>query len=238
MNSIYYGKKKINFILTRKNVKNINLRVKPNLEVSVSANNDVPLEYIKDFVYSKAKWINRNLDYYKKTRNIEHGEKEYINGESFRYLGRQYRLKIFSSEEENVKYFRGYIHLYSYDLDDFEQKERLMEDWYKERSKIIFKDSLDRMYNLIKSYDIKYPTLRIRKMKSRWGTCYPNKNKIILNRVLIKAPKDCIDYVVLHELIHFKHKNHGNDFYRLLDILMPDWQSKKKILDEVIVREL
>ena len=113
-----------------------------------------------------------------------------------------------------------------------------MDDWYRERSKIIFKDSLDRMYDLIKAYNIDYPELNIRKMKSRWGTCYPNKNKIILNRVLIKAPKDCIDYVVLHELIHFKHKNHGNDFYRLLDILMPDWQSKKKILDEVIVREL
>lgn len=62
-------------------------------------------------------------------------------------------------------------------------------------------------------------------------------NKIIINRVLIKAPKDCIDYVVLHELIHFKHKNHGKGFYRLLDILMPDWPDKKKILNEIIFRD-
>lgn len=230
--------RKKNFTVTRKQVKNINLRVKPNLEVLVSANDDVPLEYIKEFVQSKAKWINKNLNYYKKTGDIEQGEKEYVNGESFRYLGRQYRLKTFKSEEEKVKYFRGYIHLYTNDLNDLQQKEILMENWYEERSKIIFKDSLKRMYDLVKSYDIEYPILDIRKMKTRWGSCHPNSNKIILNSSLIKAPKDCIDYVVLHELIHFKYKNHSNEFYRLLDILMADWKEKKKILDEVVVREL
>lgn len=238
MYSICYGNEKIRFDIERKNVKNINLRVKPNLEVSVSANDDVPLEYIKEFVTSKAKWINRNLDYYKKTEKIDQGKKEYINGESFRYLGRQYRLKTFESEEEIVKYFRGYIHLYTNDLFELDQKENLIENWYKERSEIIFKDSLNRMYHVVKSYNIEYPKLNIRKMKSRWGSCYPDRNMITLNRVLIKAPKDCIDYVVLHELIHLKYKNHGNEFYRLLDILMPDWRDKKKILDEDIVREL
>lgn len=238
MYSIDYGNKKIRFTLTRKNVKNINLRVNPNLEVLVSANDSVPLDFIKDFVLSKAKWIENRLDYYEKTGDIDQGEKEYVNGESFRYLGRQYRLKVFESEKGSVKYYRGYIHLYINDLKDFKQKEFLMEKWYQERSQIIFKDSLDRMYKRVRSYDIEYPQLDIRKMNSRWGSCYPESKKIILNSSLIKAPRDCIDYVVLHELIHFKYKNHSNGYYRLLDILMPDWKDKKKILDEVVIREL
>ncbi len=238
MYNIDYGNRKINFTVTRKDVKNINLRVNPNLEVLISANESVPLDYIKDFIISKAKWIDKRLEYYEQTQDIMQGEKDYVSGESFRYLGRQYRLKVFKDDDEKVKYFRGYIHLYINDLEDFRKKEQLIERWYEERSQIIFKDSLHRMYDLIKSYNIEYPQMDIRKMSSRWGSCYTESNKIILNSSLIKAPRDCIDYVVLHELIHFKYKNHTNDFYRLLDILMPDWKEKKKILDEVVVREL
>lgn len=233
-----YGEKEIIYTITRKKVKNINLRVNPDLEVLVSANSDVPFEVIEEFVYSKAKWISRNLDYYKKTEYINQGEKEYVNGESFRYLGKQYRLKLFESPEEKVKYFRGYIHLYTQDLKDKKRKEELVEDWYRERTELVFKGSLDSMYELVRVYGIDYPILSIRKMNRRWGSCYPDKKQIIINSDLIKAPKDCINYVVLHELIHFKHPDHKREFYRMLDILMPDWEEKKQILDEVIVREL
>lgn len=238
MQSICYGDRKIEFELIRKDVKNINLRVKPNQDILVSANDEVPIEAIKEFVSSKARWIERKLNYYGKTSDIDQGEKEYVNGESFRYLGKQYRLKVFQSDKNEVKYYRGYIHLYIDDLNDAYKKEQLIEKWYEARSKIIFKDSLNRMYTLVKPYDVEYPNLDIRKMSSRWGSCHTKNNRIVLNSSLIRAPKDCIDYVMLHELIHFKYKNHDNNFFRLLNILMPDWQDKKRILDEVVVREL
>ena len=238
MYNIYYGGNEIKFNIKRKNVKNINLIVRPDLEVTVSANNRVPVEYIKKFVYSKAKWIVKHLTYYKNIQPVNYDMKEYVNGEDLRYLGRKYKLKVFKSNDEYVKYFRGYIHLYVGDIDDFERKERLLVNWYKYRSQIVFNDSLNRVYNLVSIYDIPFPELKIRKMKSRWGTCYPRGNKIIINSVLIKAPKDCIDYVILHELIHFKYRDHGKDFYRLLSIIMPDWKDKKRVLDEDIVGEL
>lgn len=238
MYSITSGDKKISFNVKRKNVKNINLTVKPNLEVSVSANKKVSEEYIKEFVYRKANWIEKKLNYYESIQGENPGEKEYVNGEYFRYLGKQYRLKVFKSSEEHVKYLRGYIHLYSSNLDDINKKKTLLENWYVERSQIIFKESLQRTHELVKAYDIEFPDLVIRKMKSRWGSCHVNQNKITLNSVLIRAPKDCIDYVVLHELIHFKHANHGKDFYRLLNIIMPDWREKKKLLDELIIWEI
>ncbi len=238
MYSIDYGGNKIDFEIQRKKVKNINLTVRPNLEVMVSANHEVPLDYIKEFIYSKANWIESRLSYYEKNKKIDQGEKVYINGESFRYLGRQYRLKVFESADEGVKYYRGYIHLYVKDLNDTKRKEGLIDQWYGARSEIVFHDSLQRMHKQVKAYDIEIPQLDIRQMKSRWGSCYPDEKRIILNRSLIKAPRDCIDYVVLHELIHFKFEKHDGDFFRLLDILMPDWQGKKKMLDEVVVREL
>jgi predicted metal-dependent hydrolase len=75
-------------------------------------------------------------------------------------------------------------------------------------------------------------------MKARWGSCYRKDKVIILNLELIKAPKYCIDYVVLHELIHFKYKNHDNNFYTFLSSLMPDWKKRKKILDEEVIKDL
>ncbi|MDI3478706.1 MAG: hypothetical protein PWQ59_2231 [Thermoanaerobacterium sp.] len=100
------------------------------------------------------------------------------------------------------------------------------------------KESLDKLYMAIEKYGIKMSDIQIRTMKARWGSCIRDKNIIILNYELIKAPKFCIDYVVLHELIHFKYKNHDSNFYAFLTALMPDWKQRKEILDEEIVREL
>lgn len=94
------------------------------------------------------------------------------------------------------------------------------------------------MYPLVKNHGVEYPELKLRKMKNRWGSCYINEKKIILNEVLIKAPKDCIDYVILHELIHFIYKNHDENFYKMLFLLMPDWKERKNILDSKIIMEL
>ena len=112
MHSVNYKGRKIKFTLKRKNVKNINLRVKRNLEVYVSANNQVPIDYIKEFVYSKAGWIEKHLDYYKSIGKSHEGEREYIDGEAFLYLGKEYKLKVFKSSKQEVKYFRDFIHLY------------------------------------------------------------------------------------------------------------------------------
>jgi predicted metal-dependent hydrolase len=91
---------------------------------------------------------------------------------------------------------------------------------------------------MVEKYGIKKPEIQIRNMKSRWGSCIKDKNIILLNSELIKAPKFCIDYVVLHELIHFKRRNHDGNFYNFMTSLMPDWKQRKEILDEEIVREV
>ena len=94
------------------------------------------------------------------------------------------------------------------------------------------------MYPYLEKYGIDKPEIKIRKMKARWGSCIPEKQLILLNSELIKAPKLCIDYVVLHELIHFKYRNHDSNFYDFMTSLMPDWKQRKKILDDQVVRAL
>ncbi|NMA70066.1 MAG: M48 family metallopeptidase [Desulfitobacterium sp.] len=235
---VNYGDKEIHFDLERKNVKNINLNIRPDMSIAVSANEKVPLECIKEFVKEQGPWILKNIKYFEKFEPVRKPAKEYVSGESFKYLGRQYRLQVRESEEENVKYFRGYIYLYVKDTRDYKKKEKLFNMWLNEKAILHFNDSLERMFESIKSYNIPKPKIKIREMKARWGSCHRKDKILLLNSELIKAPKHCIDYVVLHELIHFKYKNHDTKFYTFLTSLMPDWERRKKILDEEVVKDL
>ena len=234
-----YNLNTYHFYLERKNVKNINIKVKPNLSIEVSASQEVPLNVILQKVKKRFQWINKNLNYFKKSQSMSTYEKEYVSGETFKYLGKQYRLKIIkSNEEEYVKYIKGFIYIFLKNPNNTQRKKQLLKSWYQSRSEIIFKNSLNRMHSLIEKQLVEKPTIKIRSLKSRWGSCFRTKNQIILNSDLIEAPKFCIDYVVLHELIHFKFEHHNKEFYTLLSVLMPDWKKRKQILDFDVIREL
>ncbi len=237
--SIIYGSKIIEFELERKKVKNINLNVRPNMSIIVSASEQVPLDYILDFVKSKAPWILKNVGYFKDVQP-EHTEKKvYLSGETFKYLGKQYRLKVSETDEkEGVKYFRGYIYLSVNNKEAYNKKEKLIQEWYRIKATEKFQESIERMFPFVEKYGIVKPKVLVRTMKARWGSCAPEKEYIMLNSELIKAPKLCIDYVVLHELVHFRYRNHDSDFYDFMTALMPDWKQRKEILDEEVVREL
>lgn len=237
--SINYGDKTIEFELLRKNVKNLNLNVRPDMNISVSANENVPLEDIIRFVKDKAQWIVKNVKYFKDVQPEHVSNKEYVSGETFKYLGRQYRLVVEQVDKnENVKLYQGYFYLYVKDKANTKRKEKLMDNWFRNKADIIFNESLDRVHSTLEKYDINKPEIQIKTMKARWGSCLKDKGIILLNYELIKAPKFCIDYVVLHELIHFKYRNHDDNFYDFMTSLMPDWKKRKEILDEEVVREL
>lgn len=236
--SVKYGERIIEFELERKNVKNINLNVKPDMTVVLSANPKVPIDYLLKFVRGKAPWIIKKVGYFKDVQPEYTTVKDYVSGESFKYLGKQYRLRVEESYTESVRYFQGFIELKVENKKDREQKEKLLNEWFRAKASINFSESLKRIYPLVEKYDIVLPEIHIRTMKARWGSCIKDKQIIMLNYELIKAPKLCIDYVVLHELVHFKHRNHNAEFYNLMTALMPDWKQRKEILDEEVVREL
>ncbi|MEC5231983.1 M48 family metallopeptidase [Bacillus licheniformis] len=236
---IEYANRVIDFVLKRKNVKNVNLNVKPDMTIEVTANDRVPLDFISDFVKSKGSWILKNVGQFKDVQPLKQSEREYVSGETFRYLGKQYRLRVQkATEEETVKYFRGFIYLYVKDTGNVSRKAKLMDEWYREKAQKTYNESLEKMYSLVQKYGVEKPDVDVWLMKARWGSALTEKNVILLNAELIKAPKYCIDYVVLHELIHFKYNNHSENFYQMLFSLMPDWEKRKAILDEEIVKDL
>ncbi|MDM5250095.1 SprT family zinc-dependent metalloprotease [Lysinibacillus sp. G4S2] len=235
---IHFGNQFIDFFVERKDVKNVNLNIKPDMTVHVSANEKVPLNFIYDFVKSKGQWIIKHIKQFEEVLPLKQNEREYVSGESFKYLGKQYRLRVEQSTNETVKYFRGFIYLQLQNPTDFSKKEKMMDAWYKEKAYKVFGESLNKMLVLIEKYGVERPSLEIRMMKARWGSAQIDNKTILINTELIKAPKYCIDYVILHELVHFKYNNHSDSFYNMLFTLMPDWEKRKKILDEEIVREL
>jgi len=104
----------------------------------------------------------------------------------------------------------------------------MLQDWYYQRTEKIFKEEYEKMLKYFK-YDFQ-PKLITREMKKRWGS-FLNHKKIILNPKLIQAPKECIDYVITHELCHMKYKNHDAKFYRALKKRIPNWKEIKEKLE-------
>lgn len=236
---IEYGNRVIDFQIKRKKVKNVNLHVKPDLTVEVTANDSVPLDFITDFVQSKGHWILKHVGDFQEVQPLRQREREFVSGEAFQYLGKQVRLRVRkTSEEEMVKFVRGFLYLYIREPENRKRKEKLLKEWYRKKAHNIFHESLEKIYPLVQKYGVAKPEIKIRLMKSRWGSALLNKGVILLNLELIKAPKHCIDYVILHELIHFQYHHHGRKFYEMLAVFMPDWKTRKKILDKEMVKNL
>lgn len=226
----------IEFELIRKDVININLTVRPDFSITVSANPNVSLEKIYEFIDSKSSWIQKRIGRFSQTKKDNDVKHEYMSGESYKYLGKQYRLELnLTTSIERVLLDEDKLKLFVRNKNKTTTKARLMDEWYRNQAKVIFNESLEKMYESIKDQVKTMPTIDFKIMKIRWGSCLRTKHMILLNLELIKAPKYCIDYVVLHELIHFVNKNHDSNFYELLTVLMPDWKQRKEILDQEIV---
>lgn len=212
--------------IIKKDVKNITLKVRPNGEAILTAPNSASDEHIKFIMQKRAKWIAQKRAFF---ASFKMPQKEYVSGEDFRYLGRSYRLKVVQSKEERVKLQRGYLELFVKDKSDLKRRENLIYEWYHEKATLYFFNILQEFNKIVKQ-DIK--SVKIRQMKTRWGSCNPYKSYINLNIELIKKPKACIEYVVFHELAHLLYPDHSKKFYDYLSLYMPDWQKRKENLEK------
>ena len=231
--SVDINGEKIVFFVQRKNVKNINLKVNLDKKVTMSIPMKMEIEIAKEFVKNKADWIKKQQNYYESFAE----EKENItfkNGETVYLLGKQYKMKIILSTKNSIEVKGKYFEINIKEKYAANKKyiRKVYDKWLKEYAEQILNDLIIRYQSTLKKYNIRIPRLEIRQMKSRWGSCIPSSNKVIFNLNLIKTPMCCIEYVVLHELSHFKYQNHSKNFYNFITIFMPDWKERKKILDE------
>lgn len=223
---------KINYNLERKNVKNINLRIKADQSIYMSANYNVSDADIEEFLRSKADYIIKALEYYADMAKYAPKPKKYIDGESFKILGHDLRLKVVQGKRNMVESDEAYITLTVKDVTNFEMKKKTMDKWLKNYCKEIVSVVCESVYPKFQKYGIEFPALRFRNMISRWGSCQPKRKILTFNISLIEAPLSCIEYVVTHEFTHFLQPNHSKKFYNQLVMFMPDWKERKNILEK------
>jgi len=143
------------------------------------------------------------------------------------YLGRQYRLKVVPHIQQQVKLYRGRLIVQSTKPKNHELTRMLVDRWCRERAQAKFRERLALCRDYFPDPEQFDPSgLVIMQLRQRWGSMTPG-GKLILNRVLIQASVDAIDYVITHELCHMRHNHHGPAFFKLLNHVMPDWEKRK-----------
>lgn len=233
--TIIYNDKQIKYTLEIKKVKNVNLRIKDDGKIFVSANENVPFTFIDDFILKQGKFILNTLNKFNQLNIYKNNDKQYISGETFYILGKNIRLKVIESTEEKIFNDTIFLYIYTKNALDFNKKKKIVDNYIKNIAYNTFLDITKQLYLKFRKYNINMPTIEVRSMKKRWGSCIPSKNKINLNTLLIQAPKNCIEYVILHEFCHFIHPNHSKNFYNFLTIMMPDWKERKAILENKVI---
>ena len=229
--TVIYENNEIHYLLEQKSVKNINLRIRKDCMVYVSANPDVPAERVDDFVVSKGAYIHSAQRRFREMAQYAHQPKQYVSGETFYVLGRGVRLKVEKSMQETIFSDGIYLSLCVKDPSDFAKKQRMVTRYLDEQCRSVFGEIISEIHPIFQKYGVPMPTLRIRDMETRWGSCLAKKGVITLNKRLLEVPRNCIEYVVMHEFCHFIHPNHSKHFYSFLAMLMPDWKERKTVLD-------
>jgi predicted metal-dependent hydrolase len=228
-----YGDQKINFKVSERSGHHnrVLIKVHPNCEVEAKAPLHASTEAILEAVTKRARWIFNRLDEFK-SQAMYVVPRQYISGESHYYLGKQHLLKINVSDESmpQVKLLRGKLEVIVFE-NDKQTIKQLLGNWYKQRATEVFQSRLRVILGkTLWVNDI--PAIKILSMKTQWGSCSP-KGKLTLNPHLVKAPRECIDYVILHELCHIAEHNHSDRFYRLMSQIMPKWETVKTRLDNM-----
>jgi predicted metal-dependent hydrolase len=230
---LLYGDRRIEFQLTRRERKTLSISVKPDLKIEVVAPLDASIDRVLGKVRKRAPWITRQLQFFGQFQPRT-PERKFVSGETHRYLGRQYKLKVVRHMQQEVKLYRGLLIVQTHRPSQSETTKALVEDWFRERAHLKLPERLEICRQNFPNPDEFRPTgLIIRTLQQRWGSMTPT-GKLVLNKSLIRASVDAIDYVITHELCHIRHSHHGPDFFKFLDRVMPDWEKRKLKLERLL----
>ena len=198
----------ITYTLVTKQVKNINMRISSKGEVVVSANPFVPMDKIDDFVSSKVSWIVKH-----QKSMQERSQKSMIDDKHIVLFGNSLKIRKTTGKYNHVSYDKDTLYVQCREQAD---PEKVIRQFLDKLCRDVFLDIATLTFRSLSNYHLEFPDVKIRDMKSRWGSCTPAKNSITLNRKLIHYPFEFIEYVVLHEFVHFIQPNHSKAFYNII----------------------
>ncbi len=226
---IKYGSEEIEYTVIFRERKTLGITVHSDRTTIVNAPLGSSLEKVEAKVRKRAAWILKQQDHFLsfEPRNTV---RKYVSGESHLYLGRQYQLLIIESDLEKVKLSGGHLKIHTKDKS---RAKELLEEWYMEKAKTWFENIAAPFVERFKKYQVAPQNLEIRKMQYRWGSCSSN-GRILLNPELIKAPRACIEYVIIHELCHLVYRDHTKEFFDLQQREFPEWKKWKNKLENTL----
>lgn len=213
----------ITYTLVTKQVKNINMRISSKGEVVVSANPFVPMDKIDDFVSSKVSWIVKH-----QKSMQERSRKSMIDDKHIVLFGNSLKIRKTTGKYNHVSYDKDTLYVQCREQAD---PEKVIRQFLDKLCRDVFLDIATLTFRSLSDYHLDFPDVKIRDMKSRWGSCTPAKNSITLNRKLIHYPFEFIEYVVLHEFVHFIQPNHSKAFYNIIENYMPDYKMRMEMVN-------
>lgn len=212
--------------LHRKRIKNINLRIRRTGEVQISAPVKTPMSVIYNFLNDKQTWIERHRS---RLQQLDRQALQYLlTGEYINFLGKCYDLVVHeSTTHQRIELTETQLHLFVKPNANQASTQQLLTKWYHTQMQQYLPSLLSKWQIVIGVTVIK---VSIKRMKSRWGSCHPIKKHISLNLRLMEKPLPCLEYVIVHELVHLLEASHNHRFYALMSQFMPNWQEQKNLL--------
>ncbi len=221
MNIVKVGN--IDVEVTRKNIKNIRLSVYSldgRVKLSIPENMDD--KAAKDFVESKLSWIIKQ----KKKFSLQEKpkEKEYVSGENHYFFGNEYLLNIVETTGKQHVEVRNnkYMDLYVRPGSTKEKREKIMKEWYRHNLKTIIPGYIEKWEKIM---NITVKEWGVKQMKTRWGTCNIRDKRIWINLELAKKNLHCLEYIVVHEMVHLLERYHNERFKSYMNKFLPNWES-------------
>jgi len=214
--------------------RSISISISPHNGVVVRAPKSVSPEKIDKFVNEKSAWIKKHLNNYSGSVRINYGKK-YTDGEYHFFMGKEHILRLTGSPKAFVRKYNDIIEVGLPDTCDSRKVKAILDKWYREQAMQYFKMLLDKILRKYESYHFEPSSMEVRASKSRWGSC-SSKGKISISSELIKLDEKFYEYIIIHELCHLKHPNHGSGFYNLLEEILPDYKQIRKELRKYVMR--
>jgi hypothetical protein len=235
LRTVEYNGNKIEYYLTYKNVKNINLRIRSSDgTVQVSASPRVNVCQIDEFVAENGGFISDALKRYSlaKSRAEQFAGNGLNSGDEVFVLGKRLKIKLVTSDTEGVQIDDEYITIAVSDVTDYAKKSALLDNKLEAIRNEVFIGIVDKIYPVFERMNIKRPEIIFKDGVSRWGYCQPKKGIIMMNKQLVGVPVPLIEYLALHELSHLIYPNHSKEYWDFVSRLMPDCHRRRKILQQ------
>jgi predicted metal-dependent hydrolase len=212
--------------------RSIGISVGPDSGVTVRAPYRTSMKTIENLVISKSAWIIKHLENYKSAVRINN-HKIYTEGAPVLLRGKEYQIRIIESKTYFVKSSEDFIEIGLKNTAEKEKAGLMLERWYREIAEGIFRKKFEEVLLRFRNYNFVPAEFAVRALKRRWGSC-SSKGKITISSELVKLDDIYLEYVILHELCHLRHHDHGKEFYKLLSEVFPDWKQRRSELRKYI----